>query len=408
MGKAGVVYVAGTFDTKAEELRYIEEIVRSRGVRTVAVDLSTGPRAEAATWQNLILPIQVAAYHPDGAGAVFTGDRGSAVTAMALAFEHFLRSRDDIGGVIGVGGSGGTALVTQAMRALPVGVPRIMVSTVAAGNVAAYVGPNDIAMLNSVADAAGLNRITRVVLANAANAMAGMAAHPVEIVADDRPMIGLSMFGVTTPSVNQIVALLKDRFEPVVFHATGIGGQSLEKLADSGLLAGVFDITTTEVCDLLFGGILPATEERFGFLSRRTTPYVGSCGALDMINFAGKDTVPAQHRDRNLYVHNPQITLMRTTPAENAQMGEWIAERLNRSIGPVRFLLPTGGVSILDAPGMPFHDPEADEALFSAIEGKVEQTASRQVIRVPHAINDPDFSAAAVKHFNDINSEAGR
>ncbi|WP_348641767.1 Tm-1-like ATP-binding domain-containing protein [Rhizobium sp. P44RR-XXIV] len=187
-----------------------------------------------------------------------------------------------------------------------------------------------------------------------------------------------------------------------MFHATGIGGQSMEKLAASGYLAGVLDITTTEVCDLLFGGILPATEERFGFLAQSTLPYVGSCGALDMVNFAGIDTVPEKYRHRNLYVHNPQITLMRTTVDENVAMGKWIGERLNRSIGPVRFLLPLGGVSLLDAPGQAFHDPQADAALFDAIESTVQQSDERQVLRVPHAINSPEFCSEVVRHFHEI------
>lgn len=392
------IYVAGSCDTKGDELRYVTDLIRAQAMSAILVDLSTDkPSANADVDART-----VAGFHPGGAEAVFTGDRGSAVSAMGLAFERFILSRDDVGGMIGLGGSGGTAMVTQAMRVLPVGTPRVMVSTVAAGNVSAYVGPNDISMVNSITDIAGLNRISRTVLSNAANSIAGMVSNRQEPEQDDRPALGLTMFGVTTPCVSQIVEQLGDRFECLVFHATGIGGQSMEKLAASGFLAGVLDITTTEVCDLLFGGILPATEERFGFLAQSNLPYVGSCGALDMVNFAGKDTIPEKYRDRNLYVHNPQITLMRTTDEENAAMGTWIGERLNRSCGPVRFLLPLGGVSLLDAPGQPFHDPEADEALFTAIESTVQKTDDRQVIRVPHAINSSEFSAEAVRHFNEI------
>lgn len=392
------IYVAGSCDTKGDELRYVTDLIRAQAMSAILVDLSTDkPSANADVDART-----VAGFHPGGADAVFTGDRGSAVSAMGLAFERFILSRDDVGGMIGLGGSGGTAMVTQAMRVLPVGTPRVMVSTVAAGNVSAYVGPNDISMVNSITDIAGLNRISRTVLSNAANSIAGMVSNRLEPEQDDRPALGLTMFGVTTPCVSQIVEQLGDRFECLVFHATGIGGQSMEKLAASGFLAGVLDITTTEVCDLLFGGILPATEERFGFLAQSNLPYVGSCGALDMVNFAGKDTIPEKYRDRNLYVHNPQITLMRTTVEENAAMGTWIGERLNRSCGPVRFLLPLGGVSLLDAPGQPFHDPEADEALFTAIESTVQKTDDRQVIRVPHAINSSEFSAEAVRHFNVI------
>ncbi len=398
MSIAKTIYVAGTFDTKGDELRYVAELIRAQSMPAVLVDLSTvKPSADADIGAK-----QVAGFHPDGVGAVFTGDRGSAVSAMGLAFERFILSRDDVGGIIGLGGSGGTAVVTQAMRALPVGTPRVMVSTVAAGNVSAYVGPNDIAMVNSITDIAGLNRISRTVLANAANSIAGMVRNRRDAEQDDRPALGLTMFGVTTPCVTQVAEQLRDRYECLVFHATGIGGQSMEKLASSGYLAGVLDITTTEVCDLLFDGILPASEERFGFLAQSNLPYVGSCGALDMVNFAGLETVPEKYRHRNLYVHNPQITLMRTTVEENVAMGKWIGERLNRSIGPVRFLLPTGGVSLLDAPGQPFHDPEADEALFTAIENTVQQTDERRVLRVPHAINAPQFSSEILRHFNEI------
>jgi uncharacterized protein (UPF0261 family) len=392
------IYVAGSCDTKGDELRYVANLIKAQGMPAVLVDLSTATPAG-----NVDIDAKtVAGFHPGGAEAVFTGDRGSAVSAMGLAFEHFILSRDDVGGVIGLGGSGGTAMVTQAMRVLPVGTPRVMVSTVAAGNISAYVGPNDISMVNSITDIAGLNRISRTVLANAANSIAGMVRNRKEAEQDDRPSLGLTMFGVTTPCITQVVEQLRDRFECLVFHATGIGGQSMEKLASSGYLAGVLDITTTEVCDLLFGGILPATEERFGFLAQSTLPYVGSCGALDMVNFAGIDTVPEKYRHRNLYVHNPQITLMRTTVAENVAMGKWIGERLNRSIGPVRFLLPLGGVSLLDAPGQAFHDPEADSALFDAIESTVRQTDDRQVLRVPHAINSPEFCSEILRHFHDI------
>ena len=387
------VYVAGTCDTKAQELNYVADLIRAEGVDAVVADLSTRDPSGPAH--------EIAAHHPGGETAVFTGDRGSAIAAMALAFENFVVSRSDLAGIIGLGGSGNTALVTQAMRALPVGVPKLMVSTVASGNVAPYVGPSDIAMLYSITDVAGLNRISRVILANAARAIAGMAKGEAFAVSHDLPAIGLTMFGVTTPCVTRVTELLAGRYDCLVFHATGTGGQSMEKLADSGLLAGVIDVTTTEVADFLCGGTLPCTEDRFGAIARRRLPYVGSCGALDMVNFGALDTVPPQYRGRNLYVHNPFVTLMRTTPAENDRIGRWIGERLNRMSGPVRFLLPEGGVSVIDAPGKPFHDPAADAALFAALEATVVQTPHRQLIRVPHAINDPEFAEALVTNFTD-------
>jgi uncharacterized protein (UPF0261 family) len=207
------------------------------------------------------------------------------------------------------------------------------------------------------------------------------------------------MFGVTTPCVDAIVDALQADFECLVFHATGIGGQSMEKLVDSGALAGVIDITTTEVCDLLFGGVLPATEDRFGAIVRAKVPYIGSCGALDMVNFGPMNSVPERYRGRTLQVHNPTVTLMRTTAEENAQVGRWIGERLNRMEGPVRFILPEGGVSALDAPGRPFSDPTADAELFKALETTVRQTSSRRLIRVAAHINDPRFAAEIVAEF---------
>ena len=229
---------------------------------------------------------------------------------------------------------------------------------------AAYVDVNDIAMMYSVTDIAGLNSISRVVLANAAYAIAGMARATVP-EAETKPAIGLTMFGVTTPAVTQVVEHLRDDYDCLVFHATGTGGRAMEKLVDSGLLVGVIDVTTTEICDLLFDGVLSAGPDRLGAIARTGIPYVGSVGALDMVNFRAFETVPEKYRKRNLYRHNPQVTLMRTTPDENRRMGEWIAERLNACDGKVRFLIPEKGVSAIDAPGQPFHDPRRPTPRFS-------------------------------------------
>jgi uncharacterized protein (UPF0261 family) len=348
----------------------------------------------------------VAAHHPDGAAAVFTGDRGSAVAAMAVAFTRFMLAQADVAGVIGLGGSGNTAMVTAAMRALPIGVPKLMVSTVASANVAPYVGPSDIAMMYSVTDIAGLNRISRVILANAARAIAGMARAAAPAAAADRPALGLTMFGVTTPCIAHVTQQLRATHDCLVFHATGTGGQSMEKLADSLLLAGLIDATTTEVADLLIGGVFPCTEDRFGAVARTQLPYVGACGALDMVNFGAMATVPAPFRTRRLYAHNPNVTLMRTTAEECARIGQWIGERLNRCEGEVRFLLSEGGVSLLDAPGQPFHDPAADAALFAALEATVRPTPRRRVIRLPHALNDAAFADALVAQFREITKGA--
>ncbi len=397
------VYVAGTCDTKGVELRYVCRLVREAGVSARLVDLSTLHAGAEAD----ISAAEVAGWHPEGRHAVLTGDRGQSVTAMAIAFERYMAARGDVAGLLGLGGSGGTALVTPAMRALPIGVPKLMVSTVASGNVSAYVGSSDIAMLYAVADLAGLNRLSRVILANAAWAMAGMVLNAArrstaEAVQAELPALGISMFGVTTACVNQLVAALHDRYECLVFHANGAGGRTMEKLAESGLLHAVLDVTTTEVCDLLMGGVFPCSEDRFGAVARRRLPYLGSCGALDMVNFGALDQVPAQYRDRTLYIHNPQVTLMRTTPAENVRVGRWIGERLNRCDGPVRFLLPEQGVSALDAAGMPFHDPDADAALFETIEATVRQTERRRLIRLPCHINDPGFVQVMLEQFRAV------
>jgi uncharacterized protein (UPF0261 family) len=393
------VFVVGTADTKEAELRYVQSVIEARGLATTFVDVGTTPHESAAD----VSPEEVAAAHPDGPGAVRSEDRGEAVAAMAVAFEHYVVANvDRVAGIIGAGGSGGTALVTPAMRALPIGVPKLMVSTVASANVAPYVGPADIAMMYSVTDVAGLNRISRVVLGNAANAVAGMVADPIVRSHDDLPALGLTMFGVTTPLVTALVEALCDRFDPLVFHATGTGGQSMEKLVDSGMVCAVLDMTTTEVADQLVGGVFPGGPDRMGAVSRTGVPYVGSVGAVDMVNFGGIETVPGRFAERNLHVHNPQVTLMRTTPDENVAIGSFIAAKLNACDGPVRFLLPEGGVSLIDAPGQPFHDPEADEALFSTLEAEVDQTADRVLRRVPHNINDEPFVAAVLAAFGEV------
>jgi uncharacterized protein (UPF0261 family) len=393
------VYVVGTADTKGVELGFVRDLVASHGVPTVLVDVGTSGHRSSAD----ITPEDLAVHHPDGPDAVRSTDRGEAGAAMSLALERYVAANaDDIGGMLGLGGSGGTALIAPAMRVLPVGRPKLLVSTVASGNVAQYVGPTDITMMYSVTDVAGLNRISRVVLANAANAVAGMVAAPAPSVEDDRPVVTLTMFGVTTPLVTELVHRLEDAYDPLVFHATGTGGRSMEKLVDQGLVHAVLDVTTTEVCDHLVGGVFPATDDRFGAVARTGVPYVGSCGALDMVNFGAPDTIPDRFDGRRFHVHNSQVTLMRTTVEENVAFGTFIAERLNRCEGPVRFLLPEGGVSMLDAPGQPFHDPEADEALFSTLERLVEQNDRRRLRRVPHAINDPGFVDAVLDALDEV------
>ncbi|TPM31824.1 Tm-1-like ATP-binding domain-containing protein [Mesorhizobium sp. B2-3-4] len=392
------VYVVGTADTKGEELGFLADMIAATGAAVCRVDVGT---REATTFVDIGAG-DVAAHHPDGSTAVLGGnDRGAAVTAMGIAFARFIQSRSDVAGVIGIGGGGGTSIVTAGMRALPLGLPKIMVSTLASGDTAPYVDVSDIVMMPSVTDMAGLNRLSRVVLHNAAQAMAGMAANPAP-AADGKASIGLTMFGVTTPCVTAIAEQLRDVYDCMVFHATGTGGRSMEKLVDSGLLCGVVDITTTEVCDLLFGGVLPATEDRFGAIARTRLPYVGSVGALDMVNFWAPSTVPERYRGRLFYEHNPNVTLMRTSIDECRAIGEWIGARLASCQGPVHFLIPEKGVSALDIEGGAFFDPEADAVLFDAIERAIEPSATRRVTRLPLHINDAEFARAAVAAFLDI------
>lgn len=395
-----VVLVAGTLDTKGNELRYMRDLIRAADLPVRMVDLSTSGKHSGAE----IPAHQIAAFHPRGAAGVFTGDRGQSVVGMTLAFQRWIERQEAVAGILSAGGSGGTAMAAPAMRALPVGVPKLIVSTVASGEVSKYVGPADIMMMHSVADVQGLNAITEEVLSNAAHAMVGMVkarkAAPARAAA--KPAVGLTMFGVTTTCVSQITDALGDDYDCLVFHATGIGGQSMEKLVDSGKIDAVIDITTTEICDMMMGGVFPATDDRFGAVIRRRLPYIGSVGALDMVNFGPPDTVPEKYRVRLFYEHNPQVTLMRTTPEECAAMGRWIGGRLNEMEGPVRFFLPEGGVSALDAAGKPFEDARARHALFTALEDTVRQTAQRQILRLPQNINDPEFAAAVVAAFREL------
>lgn len=395
----GTAYVVGTFDTKAEELRYVAGLLRNAGVRTVTVDVGTKSPALDAD----IPASGVAAFHRDGIDAVLNaGDRGLAVTAMSEALVCFITQQNDLGGIIGLGGSGGTAIIAPAMRALPIGVPKLMVSTLAAGDVGPYVGVHDIAMMFPVTDISGLNRLSRVILGNAAHALAGMMTRAVPAAADEKPALGFSMFGVTTQCVQQLTERLSKDFECQVFHANGPGGRALEALAFAGMLQGIVDITTTEAADHLLGGVCSAGPDRFEAAAKLGIPWVGSCGALDMVNFWAQETVPEKFRNRLLHAHNANVTLMRTTAEELVEIAGWICEKLNRSKGTVRMLLPEGGLSAMDAPGQKFHDPEARDALFRTLEQNFVTSHAHRLIRVPFHINDAGFVAAAETHIREV------
>jgi Uncharacterized conserved protein len=399
------VLLIGTLDTKGEEYAYLRDRLREAGVEALLADVGT---REPPTVEPDFSREEVgAATGADPAALAAAGDRGAAVTAMADAAAVFTKRLHDEGriqGVLAAGGSGNTAIATRAMQALPVGFPKLMVSTMAAGDVREYVGARDITMMPSVTDVAGINQISARVLANAASAMAGMVnAKPVEIP-EERPLIGVSMFGVTTPCVTVArEELEKLGYEPVVFHATGVGGRSLESLMESGFLKAVLDITTTELCDDLVGGVLSAGPERLEMAGKLGIPQVVSLGALDMVNFGPRETVPEKFEGRNLYVHNPVVTLMRTTKEECAELGRRIARKLSAAKGPTALFVPLKGVSMIDAEGQPFWDPEADQALFEELRKGVGDNV--ELIELDMNVNDPEFARAMVAKLDEFMKE---
>jgi uncharacterized protein (UPF0261 family) len=389
----GTILIIGTLDTKGEEFAYVRDLVAGRGHATIVLDAGIGEPPYPAD----VGAARVATAGGGSLGALREArDRSAALEVMcagarAVALELHAEARFD--GVIGLGGSGGTAIATAAMQALPVGMPKVMVSTMASGDVARYVGVKDITMMPSVVDVAGLNRLSRRILANAAGAVCGMIEQAIP-PAEDKPLITATMFGVTTPCVTRLRETLERAgYEVLVFHAVGSGGRAMEALIADGFVAGVADVTTTEWCDELVGGDLSAGPDRLGAAARAGIPQVVSVGALDMANFGAIDAVPARFRDRNLYRHNPQVTLMRTTPAENAELGRIIATRLNAATGPTALFLPLRGVSMIDSDGMPFWSPEADAALFDAIRAAIDP-AKVELVELDLHINDPAFADA--------------
>ncbi len=395
------VLVIATMDTKGEEIAFVAQCLRDAGVEAVTVDVSCqGPPQSKPD----VSREQIAACHPRGADDVLAlTDRGASISAMSEALEIFcLREHAEsrLQGVLGIGGSGGTSLIARAMRALPIGLPKVLVSTVASGNTEPYVGCSDILLMPSVVDIAGLNRVSRPLLANAAHALAGMVRQKADFATETRTTLGMTMFGVTTPCVTQArQSLERSGNECLVFHATGTGGRAMEKLAGDGFLQGMLDITTTEVADEIVGGIFPAGPHRFDVLAERSLPCVLSVGALDMVNFGARETVPEQFRDRLLHVHNPQVTLMRTSPEENRACGRWMAEKLRRARTPLSVVLPEGGVSAIDAPGQPFHDPAANQVLFDTLETELAGAGHCRVTRHPAHINAPAFAETLVNEF---------
>ncbi|HLT99903.1 MAG TPA: Tm-1-like ATP-binding domain-containing protein [Burkholderiaceae bacterium] len=397
------LWVVGTFDTKADELLYMAGLIRAAGVPVLTIDISTrGKHPMADVTAN-----EVADCHELGRDYVLAGsDRGLAVTAMGQALRQLVRTRYKEGGIcgmLGIGGSGGTSMIAPAMHELPFGMPKLLVTTLASGDTSAFVGSADLCVINPVTDLAGLNRLSRNILANAAHAIVGMLTHEVPAPADDdKAAIGLSMFGVTTPCVQSVVHMLEDSYDCQVFHANGAGGKTMEALAKAGMLSAIIDITTTEVGQHLAGGVCDAGPGRLAAAAELGIPWVGSLGALDMINWGAPPTIPEQYKERLFHVHNPQVTLMRSTAAELKRAGLRIAEQLNRSPGVVHLFLPINGLSALDAPGQPFHDPEANQALFQALEQTFEATPTHRIHKVQLHINDPAFAQLVASTFRSV------
>jgi uncharacterized protein (UPF0261 family) len=402
------VVLVGTLDTKGHEYTFIRDRLRDAGVDVLLVD--AGVLGEPQVPADVAREEVAQAAGADHAELVRVGDRGAAVDAMgrgAAAVLARLHAEGRVDGVAAVGGSGNSSIAAQAMRDLPVGVPKLIVSTVASGDTRPYVGAVDITMMYSVVDIAGINQISAQILTNAGGAIAGMATARVPERSGERPLIGATMFGVTTPSVTCARERLEELgYEVLVFHATGTGGQSFEALATGGYLVGALDVTTTELADDLVGGVLSAGPDRLEAVGRAGIPQVVSLGALDMVNFGPRDTVPDKFEGRNLYVHNPTITLMRTTPEEMAELGRRIARKLNAAESATVLFVPLKGVSAIDVEGQPFHDAEADAALFAALREGID-TSKVEVHEVDADVNDPAFATAMADRLHEL-IEAGR
>jgi uncharacterized protein (UPF0261 family) len=390
------IAILGTMDTKGVEHGYVAELIRARGHTVLVIDVGTlgEPRLKPDVTRHEV----AAAAGVDSTALATKQDRGESVTVMSRGAPVVLArlaAEKRIEGVISLGGGGGTAIATAAMRALPVGFPKLMVSTLASGNTAPYVGVKDIVMFPSVVDVAGLNRLSRQLLARAAGAICGMVEMVVPSAAD-KPIIVASQFGNTTPCIEHAKRMFETAgYEVIVFAATGTGGRTMESLIETGLVAGVLDVTTTEWADELVGGVLTAGPTRLEAAARRGVPAVVSTGCLDMVNFGPPETVPAKFAGRKFYQHNPQVTLMRTTPQECAKLGDILAEKLNLSVGPLTVLVPLRGGSVISAPGGPFNDVDADNALYSALKSKLRPEIS--VLELDCAINDPTFADACAQ-----------
>lgn len=390
------IAIIGTLDTKGREFGFIKSLIEERGMQTLCINTGVFEPAFEADVSNAEI---AAAAGADIQEIVAKKDRAMATDVLSRGLEKLLPELYASGkfdGVISAGGSGGTSMAAPAMRALPIGVPKMIISTMASGNVSQYVGTSDLIMVPSIVDVEGLNDISRKIFTNAVNALCGMLHFPSEVKSDGKPLLAATMFGVTTPCIKAAKEYLESQgYDVLVFHATGAGGMSMESLIDAGFIKGVLDITTTEWCDEVVGGVLSAGPHRLEAAGRKKIPQVVSVGALDMVNFGPWDTVPLQFADRNLYKHNPTVTLMRTTAEELRQIGGRIAEKLNQAEGKTVLMLPLKGVSAIDVEGTPFYDPEADQVLFDTLRSEVGDSV--EIIEMDNAVNDEAFALAAAK-----------
>ncbi|GAB2227378.1 hypothetical protein Droror1_Dr00009197 [Drosera rotundifolia] len=409
-------FCIGTVDTKGDELLFLAESVRSNlksfstssqsKVQVTIVDVSTSQN-EPVNFEGFNFIRRKEILSSD----TLPDDRGKAIGIMNKGLVNFLKKAHGDGvvaGAIGLGGSGGTSILASAFRVLPIGVPKVIVSTVASGQTKPYVDTSDLVLFPSVVDFCGLNNVSRVILSKVGAAFAGMVIgsfqmSQMSLDSKEKPTVGITMFGVTTPCVDAArKRLVEEGYDPLVFHATGVGGRAMEDLVKAGLIQGVLDITTTEVADYLVGGIMACDSSRFDAILEKKIPLVVSVGALDMVNFGPKDTIPTDFQHRKIYEHNAQVTLMRTTVVENKEFASFIANKLNKSTSKVHVCLPQNGVSALDAPGKPFYDAEASGALIDELQKLIQINEDRKVSWYPYHINDPEFSKALVESFLEI------
>lgn len=396
------VILLGSLDTKGTEYGYVRDRLRAVGLDSVLVDV--GVLGDPSVRPDVSAAAVARAANVELDDLRTRGDRGAAMSAMsagAAIIAQELVTTSSARGILGLGGTGGTTLISHVMRALPVGFPKVLVSTVASGDTSPYVGASDITMMYSVVDIAGINSISSRILSNAAGAIAGMATHPAIESRDSKPIVSATMFGVTTPAVEAARKRLEHLgYEVLVFHATGAGGRSMENLVKAGMISGVLDLTTTELADELVGGVFSAGPDRLTAAARAGIPQVVSFGALDMVNFGPPDTVPPKFKDRKFHIHNASVTLMRTTPEENAEIGKRVAARLAPATAPVTVMIPHRGFSALDVKGQPFYDPAADNALIQSFKETVAPNVDTVEYEV--GINDNEFAAEAADRLHEL------